>query len=357
MCKKFSGLFFQKIFYLYTTLIYFFGTSALSCSKKIIKTLPLRIQKKEKAKMDFGLHKRNRKWYYDFYINNVRYRGSTKTSSRELAIQFARKIYNELYLGKYELKNNLKVKLEDIIQEYIFLNKNNFCKDWLQTKQWKLNNFLKYMTDQGISYLDQITVSHLEHYKAHLLDFRKPHTVKNTITIISTLLNFAVNLGYINNNPAKKLNPIRGIQKNKQRFLSKEEISKVLDVTKGTYLENLVKAAVYTGMRRRELLYLQYQDIDICKMTIHIKNKQDFTIKSKGERILPLHKNLESVFNGVNGDEYCFKKDGKIIHEDRASRNFIELVEKVGLTDIGLHTLRHTFILRYLYNKVLLDTN
>lgn len=94
--------------------------------------------------MDFGLHKRNRKWYYDFYINNVRYRGSTKTSSRELAIQFARKIYNELYLGKYELKNNLKVKLEDIIQEYIFLNKNNFCKDWLQTKQWKLNNFLKY---------------------------------------------------------------------------------------------------------------------------------------------------------------------------------------------------------------------
>ncbi|MBC6930371.1 MAG: hypothetical protein DWB56_15685 [Candidatus Jettenia sp.] len=46
----------------------------------------------------------------------------------------------------------------------------------------------------------------------------------------------------------------------------------------------------------------------------------------------------------LNSYEYCFKKDGKIIHEDRASRDFIALVEKVGLTDIGLHTLRHTFI-------------
>lgn len=85
--------------------------------------------------MDFGLKKVNGIWHYAFYVNNNRYRKSTKTSTKELAILYTQKVYNEIYQGIHKLRNNIKVKLDDLIQEYISINKKNFSKDWLEYKQ------------------------------------------------------------------------------------------------------------------------------------------------------------------------------------------------------------------------------
>ncbi len=46
--------------------------------------------------------------------------------------------------------------------------------------------------------------------------------------------------------------------------------------------------------------------------------------------------------NKVSG--LCFPYDGRAILENTASRNFKDLVNKAGLEDVDLHTLRHTFI-------------
>jgi site-specific recombinase XerD len=293
--------------------------------------------------MNFGLYKRNKHWHYSFYINKKRYRGSTGTETKDLALKFAQKIYNEIYQNKHGIKNNVKVNLDDLINEYITVNKNIFSKDWLEYKQWTLKKFVNYMSSQNVQYLNDISVPHLEHYKAFLFESLKPHTVKNILTMIGTLFNFAINLGYTHNNPVKKLTPIRGIQKNKQRFLSKEEIEKVIKATKNTYFEKLVLTALYTGMRRRELINLEYHDIDHDKKLIHVRNKENFKTKSRKERIIPLHQNLFSIFE-KDKTGYCFLYKNKIIHEDRVSRDFQDSVNKVGLTDVGLHILRHTFV-------------
>ena len=97
-------------------------------------------------------------------------------------------------------------------------------------------------------------------------------------------------------------------------------------------------------MRRRELIHLEYQDIDINRKLVHVRNKTHFTQKSRKERVFPLHRKLLPIFEG-NKPGYCFLYEGsKIIQEDTASRNFKELMLKIGLTDVGLHILRHTFV-------------
>ncbi len=294
--------------------------------------------------MNFGLHKRGKTWCYDFYIKNKRYRGSTKTTSKELAINLSQKIYTELYQCKYNLKNSSRVKITDFIGEHLRLLEGNISNEWLKNIKYIFHQFLSYLSEKSIHYLDEIDTLLLENYRNHQLVKNKKNTVKNAMVVVGSMLNRAVRLDYLAKNPSKNLAPLHGVQKNKQRFLTQEEKEKVIEVTRGTYLENLVLTALYTGMRRRELIHLEYQDIDINRKPVHVRNKTNFTPKSRKERVFPLHQKLFHLFEG-DKQGYCFLYEGgRIIQEDTASRNFKELMLKIGLTNVGLHTLRHTFV-------------
>ena len=137
---------------------------------------------------------------------------------------------------------------------------------------------------------------------------------------------------------------ITNIGKSKQRFLAHNEIKKVLKAVSGTYLENLVLTGLYSGMRRRELIHLEYEDIDFKRKLIYVRNKADFKTKSRKERVVPLHKNLFQLFKKKKSG-YCFLYNGsRLIQEDTATRNFKQWCEEAKVLNVGLHTLRHTFI-------------
>lgn len=191
--------------------------------------------------------------------------------------------------------------------------------------------------------LDEIKLKHLERYKAFRLERNKPKTVSNIMMVIGALLNHALRLEYIDKNPFTRLSKTRGIERNKKRFLSREEIEVVLNATKGTYLENFVLVAVCTGLRRRELIHLEFSDVDFERHLLYVRNKEGFQTKSRKERVVPLHIKLWPFFEKKRVG-LCFPYRGRLIQEDTASRNFKEMVTKVGLKDVGLHTLRHTFI-------------
>ena len=295
--------------------------------------------------MSFGLYKRGKIWYYDFYIGKKRYRGSTSTSSKELSLSYAKKLYTDLFQCKHHLNDNqARLRISDFIDEHLRLLKSNVSDDWHNTIKYLLFQFEHYIKG-NVSYLDEIDLHLLEDYRNHRLSVTKKSTTKNAMVVIGAMLNRAVKYGYLPKNPARNLEPLCGIQINKQRFLSNDEIQKVLEITKNTYLENLVLTVLYTGMRRREAIHLEYQDIDLEKKLIYVRNKNNFVTKSRRERVVPLHSKLFNVFQDCEqkkGVCFLYNRD-RIIHEDTASRNFKELMFKIGLADVGLHTIRHTF--------------
>ncbi len=298
----------------------------------------------------YKIYKRNKTYHYYFRLDNNVYRGSTKTHSRELAYKFAQKIYNEVYLNQYNIKSS-KVKISDFISRHLEVKSNTISHDWSYTKACLLKKFLTYTQDTSLNYLSDIDLKHLEIYQTNLLKLKKPKSAKNEIKVIGSMLNHAYKSGHIKENPAKFLDPIT-IEKNKithfgkskQRFLTQVEIKNTFNAVSGTYLENLVLTGLYSGMRRRELIHLEYEDIDYKKKLIYVRNKADFKTKSRKERVVPIHKKLFPLFNKKKSG-YCFLYDGKrLIQEDTATRNFKQWCEKENVINVGLHTLRHTFI-------------
>ncbi|GAB63130.1 MAG: site-specific integrase [Candidatus Jettenia sp.] len=253
-----------------------------------------------------------------------------------------------------------KTKILDFILIHLNTIERNISKDWYKTTKYILFNFFQYCEKQKLLFLEDITIQQLEEYRNLRLSFNKKNTVKTVFATLSNLFNRAVKYELIKNNPIKKLDPLRGILNNKTRFLSTDEVKKVIEACKGNYFENLVTTAIYTGMRRRELIHLEYKDIDLEKKLIYIKNKDNFRTKSGKERIIPLHDKLVSMFEEKK-EGTCFtytyyQKSNNIYHkkniiqEDTLSRNFKNVVKKVGLIDVGIHTLRHTFASHHAMN-------
>lgn len=288
--------------------------------------------------MSLRVYKRGKKYWYYFSINNKVFRNTTHTESKELALLYAQKIYNEAYLDNSNIKN-LDVLISDFVEHHLKHKQNNVSKKWHKTKSRDLNHFLEFTQKRNLEYLQDINLVVLEEYKSILLSENKPKTAKNIMANISTMLSHAVRLDYLNKNPCIKIDPIRGIQKNKKRFLSNDEIMKVLKATEKTSIKDLVLTALYTGMRRGELVNLEWKDFDFEKRLVYVRNKNGFTTKSLKERVIPLNQKLYDAFQGNKSKKgYCFK-----MNADWVTEKFVDIAERIELIDVSLHTLRHTF--------------
>lgn len=303
--------------------------------------------------MNYTLEKRGKTWHYYFRVNKKRYRGSTRTQTKELAKEFTEELYSKLYRYKNKIAP-AQTRIDGFIEEHLQTSQTDISKDWHYTKSCLLKLFLDYVSELGLTYLDEVELSHLEQYKSKLMKSGKPKTAKNHLTTIASMLNHAVELDYTHKNPAKnkKLMRFSQIQKNKVRFLSKDEIKLILNAVKDTFLYELVLCGMYTGMRRGELISLEFEDIDYKRKLIYVRNKEEFQTKSRKERVFPMHKKLFKLFNKKKNG-YCFTRDqGVRLNKDVVTRTFTDIVHKLELNDVTLHTLRHSFISHSLMSGV-----
>ena len=99
-----------------------------------------------------------------------------------------------------------------------------------------------------------------------------PATVRLAYKILHHALEKAVELGYIPKNPASRCTLPR--QERKEIHpLDDQEVAALLNAAAGTPLEQLIRVALFTGMRQSELLGLTWDCVDFDKGTIYV-NKQ-----------------------------------------------------------------------------------
>lgn len=76
------------------------------------------------------------------------------------------------------------------------------------------------------------------------------------------MLNKAVEWGHLDKNPAEGVKQLRIRKDERPRFLTREEIERLLQsCTEGLY--PFVYAALNTGLRSSELVYLRWKDVDL----------------------------------------------------------------------------------------------
>ena len=95
-------------------------------------------------------------------------------------------------------------------------------------------------------------------------------------------------------------NPFRSVKKPKPpeklpAYFSKEQLGLLLKSIEDPDFRELVLFAVMTGMRMSEILNLQWEEVDLERKIILVKNTSTFTTKSKRNRSVPMSDSLAVI--------------------------------------------------------------
>lgn len=133
----------------------------------------------------------------------------------------------------------------------------------------------------------------------------------------------------------------RNCEKARTRFLNDEEIERLLQHCHSSGLVTIVTLALHTGMRKSEILNLEWGDYDVKKHLLTIKHsKNDLT------RFIPLSHHASSVLREWGKVR---RLDSRLIFPSKngktpvnIDRNFRKAAKDAGLEAFRFHDLRHT---------------
>jgi integrase len=130
-------------------------------------------------------------------------------------------------------------------------------------------------------------------------------------------------------------------------FMKNSDLEKLLAQNVAEDLKLVFEFAFYTGLRQGEILNLRWDSINIPDLIITVSNTNDFTTKSKRQRVIPINRNLLDVItriqkknNNLATQKYVFqRRNGNYV-----ARQFKKAVRSAGLDErLHFHCLRHSF--------------
>jgi len=186
-------------------------------------------------------------------------------------------------------------------------------------------------------------------------------TQRSRFRHIRAFFNWALEEEYIESSPVASVEAPQKETKEKA-FLKPEDVQALLDTIENHMLEvrtavggvpdlkwlhQMIPVAVCTGMRRGELIALQWADVDLAGRSIHVRHRGDFRTKGNAERRVPIRGDAEHVLGEMHEPDLSgpvfTDREGEPIRPDRVSHRFKDMVRKAGLDErIHFHSLRHT---------------
>jgi integrase len=169
-------------------------------------------------------------------------------------------------------------------------------------------------------------------------------TVNKEIRTIRAGLALAVEWGAIASNPFRGVRILRVAWK-EPGYLSWAEYQRLQTVIADAEFADLVALTVHTMMRRSEIIHLTWDDVDLARGIIHIRNRTDFTPKGMRPRLIPLNRIAWGILSRrVCKAPYVFiNSKGRGLVGGTVSRRFKAYVRKAGLSEeLHFHSLRHT---------------
>jgi integrase len=192
-------------------------------------------------------------------------------------------------------------------------------------------------------------------------------TVLQHHRLLSEALSYAIKWGLVARNVAQVVDPPRPVNR-EMRTLDREGVRAFLEVARSTGYYPLFHLAVYTGLRRGEILGLRWKDVNLDMASLSVvqtlqRLKGGLTVflepkTAKGRRSVALspvavlvlrahHERqgqLRAILDGrLSEDDLVFSHpDGSPLKPDTVSHVFSEIARKARLWGLRLHDLRHT---------------
>jgi integrase len=277
------------------------------------------------------IYRRGKFWYIDYAYKGRRVRkriGQSKKVAELTLKDIEVKIAKGEHLGIHDNKKILFESFGNVYLEYAKTNKADKTYELNVSNLHALNPCFHEM------YLSDITPQDIERYKAERLKQVLPASVNRDLTCLRHMLNKAVEWGYLSASPMKGVKLLKE-PPGRLRFLSKDEIKRLMEELPDS-TKTVVLFALYTGLRKSEILNLKWNNIDF-------KNKMIIVDKTKTNerRIIPMNnaicKELQDISRNRNGDAIFAQEKINL------RKNFEAALKRADIDDFRFHDLRHTF--------------
>ncbi|MFH0910845.1 MAG: tyrosine-type recombinase/integrase [Planctomycetota bacterium] len=177
----------------------------------------------------------------------------------------------------------------------------------------------------------------------------KSNTINFELRTLRSIFNLAITWQYLTVNPTKGVKFFSAADAQKPRFLSTEEIQRLLENSLGE-IHLVFQTFLLTGMRSAELVNLEWPDIDFKNHVIRIRNKEFWQPKRRHERDVPIHATLLPLIeehkaknHKRNNFVFCNGNDGQF-SENALRRELQRTARGAGIPNLTkIHSLRHTF--------------
>jgi len=192
-------------------------------------------------------------------------------------------------------------------------------------------------------------------------------TVSHHHTCLHRALKMALKWGLLNRNPADAVTPPRP-QRSEMHTMNEDDITRFLEAAQSTPYYVLFFLALFTGMRRSEILALRWCDVDLLLCQAHItrtlhhlrtgeivfgapktaKGRRMVMLSPSTALLLQEHRDKQEAQWAVLGiplkdnDLVFCNLEGKPFLPDTVSHVWVKLVKRMGLEGIRLHDARHT---------------
>ncbi len=250
-----------------------------------------------------------------------------------------------------------------------FLSNEKYASTSTITKyNYEIGKLIYFLNDQlNINDIENVKTTHLRQY----LEFIKinynylPTSVSNKIAVIKSFFRYLVDSETLTVNPARNLKtPSK--PKRIPKYLNEIELAKLLSspnritnsrVKKFSIRDKLILYLfAYAGLRKSELIKLNWEDINLGSKNLVIRNS-----KNRTDRIIPLHNKVEELLDlylplrlPLIDKALIVGENGKRINKNSLQNIFTRYLCLSGLRQkkYTIHSLRHTFATNLLKRNV-----
>ncbi|MEE9553402.1 MAG: tyrosine-type recombinase/integrase [candidate division Zixibacteria bacterium] len=296
----------------------------------------------------------NRKgiWYITYQYQGRQYRLSTGTPKYKLAELKLKELELEIFRGNHNPgpKKVKETDLPNFFRRYAEFASATKSASTNLSEQYRIRQIREYFARRSLTKIDQITLGELQLFQSFILSSRSGRTYNNFFGLLRAMMNKAVEWGLVDANPLKNAKPLKVPKK--VRYFSNEEIVRLREVADAN-LRLVIDIAVYAGLRRAEIYYLRWMDINLKQKAIHIRAHGEFVPKGKKPGTVPISSKLLGIIEKVyptrknfNYDQHIFprKHRGKPLNPTQVlSSRFRRNAKKAGVKNARLHDCRHTF--------------
>ena len=288
-----------------------------------------------------GLIKRGRVWYSDIRIGGKRVR---KPLSRDkvVAQQKLREMSDSRHAQKYGLSGSIPWDaFKDKFLEWSKGTKEQYTYERDKASISALEAFFRPKR------LSDITPELLDRFKAHRKSQNKGNATVNTdLKKLKAMMAKAMEWRYIEGWDArtvKRLKEVRG----RLLFYTPQELKRLLGVCQtrmsGYYdWETVCRLASRAGLRRSEIYWLSWADVDLNRGIVSVVPKAGWAPKGKEQRHIPVPKDLHKHLQALHR-----KKQTEWVIGERPSKAvlsaFFQKISRKAKLKGNLHTLRHTY--------------